>query len=76
MSRKRKPTLQDQIEGAIRNAGTIGNLERLAGIGQSFDERYAFWTTYSPLPGAQALDAGVAELKRRIRLQAIADPPS
>ena len=50
MSRKRKPTLQVQIEDAIRNAGTIGNLERLAGIGQTPDERYAFWTTYKPAP--------------------------
>jgi len=66
---KQRTTTAEQIEAKIRAAGTIGNLERLAGIEQSPDGRYAFWTTYSQLPGGQSLDAGVAELKRLIRAQ-------
>lgn len=70
MRQKQRTTTDDQIETKIRAAGTIGNLERLAGIDQSPNGRYAFWTTYSQLPGGQSLDAGVAELKRLIRAQA------
>ena len=55
------------VEEAIRRAGSIGELERLAGVGQTHAERHEFWKDYSRLPGEQALDAGVAELKRRIR---------
>ncbi len=70
MRQEQRTTTDEQIEAKIRVAGTIGNLERLAGIDQSPDGRYAFWTTYSRLPGGQSLDAGVAELKRLIRAQA------
>jgi hypothetical protein len=60
---------------AIRQAGSIGALERLAGIGRAPEERAAFWQPFSKLPGAQGLDAGVAELKRIIRTEA-RKPPS
>ena len=70
MPSKRKPTLHGQTEDAIRTSGSIGSLERLAGIGSTTDERYAFWKDYSHLPASQSLDCGVAELKRRIRARA------
>jgi hypothetical protein len=41
---------------------TIGELERAAGVA----DRDAFWRAYMHLPGATGLDAGVAELRRRI----------
>lgn len=59
----------EQVEETIRRAGSIGELERLAGIGQDHEARYAFWHDYSHLPAAGMLDAGVDELKRRIRIQ-------
>lgn len=67
--RKRGPT-PDLMEEAIQRAGSIGALERLAGIGSAQDERAAFWQPYCKMPAAEALDAGVSELKRRIRSQA------
>lgn len=70
MRRKQRTNPHDLIEDTIRNAGSIGNLERLAGIGPSNAERYAFWKDYSNLPADQSLDAGVAELKHRIRAKA------
>lgn len=70
MRRQHRPTPDEQIEEKIRAAGSIGNLERMAGIDPSPDGRYAFWTTYNHLAGAQSLDAGVAELKRLIRARA------
>ena len=56
----------DAVSEAIRRAGSIGALERLAGIPPTVEDRTAFWQPFSHLPGASALDAGVAELKRRI----------
>ena len=70
MPRKWQHGPHDQVEARIRSAGSIGELERLAGIGRSQDERAAFWQPYCRLRGAAALDAGVAELKRRIRARA------
>jgi hypothetical protein len=70
MSRRKQPCQQDQTEAAIRRTGSIGALERLAGIGRTSEERAAFWQPFSNLPGAEGLDAGVAELKRMIRAQA------
>ncbi|AQS65468.1 MULTISPECIES: hypothetical protein [Rhizobium/Agrobacterium group] len=46
--------------------GTIGDLERSAGIGPSSAERTAFWQQFHHLNGKACLDAGVAELKRMI----------
>jgi hypothetical protein len=40
---------------------TIGDLERLAGIGPDHEARFAFWQPFAGL-GTGALDAGVAEL--------------
>ena len=74
MPRRKHDSPPDPTEDAIRQAGSIGALERLAGIGSAQDERAAFWTPFCTLPGADGLDAGVAELKRRIRAQA-AHPP-
>lgn len=68
--RRARRTTDEATEEAIRRAGTIGGLERLAGIGPDDAERYRFWKDYSHLQGGEALDAGVAELKRRIRAQA------
>ena len=59
----------EQVEETIRRAGSIGELERLAGVGQDHKARYAFWHDYSHLPAARMLDAGTDELKRRIRIQ-------
>lgn len=44
--------------------GTIGDLEREAGIGTSPTERTEFWRQFHHLQGKACLDAGVAELKR------------
>ena len=46
--------------------GTIGDLERKAGIGPSPEERTAFWQQFHHLDGRACLDAGVAELRRMI----------
>lgn len=46
--------------------GTIGDLERKAGIGPSPEERNAFWQQFHHLDGQACLDAGVAELRRMI----------
>ncbi|PDT01452.1 hypothetical protein CO666_25500 [Rhizobium chutanense] len=46
--------------------GTIGDLELRAGIGPSPAERTAFWQQFHHLDGQACLDAGVAELRRRI----------
>lgn len=43
--------------------GTIGDLERRAGIGPSPAERTAFWQQFHHLHGQECLDAGVAELR-------------
>lgn len=71
-SRGKRPTeaklRAERLEEAISRAGSIGELERMAGIGQDHAARYAFWQPYAHLPGAASLDAGVAELKRLIRL--------
>ncbi len=72
----RKPTRHDKLEAAIQAAGSIGGLERLAGVGTSDEERAAFWLAFRHLPGAAALDAGVAELKRRIGVLGRATAPS
>ncbi|RWR30517.1 hypothetical protein D2T29_12665 [Sinirhodobacter populi] len=55
---------------AARHCVTIGEVERLAGIGQSHDERFAFWRQFSYL-GDGAFDAARAELYRRIEAQSI-----
>ena len=70
MTRRKHDSSYDQTEDAIRRAGSIGALERLAGIGRTHDERTAFWAPFCKLPGASGLDAGGAELKRIIRVQA------
>jgi len=73
MRRVKRPSREDIIAAAIRAAGSIGDLERLAGIGQSAAARETFWMPFCKLPGSQGLDAGVAELKQRIRAQGV--PP-
>jgi len=70
MRRNRNKNPRDQIEEQLRRAGSIGKLEHLAGIGPSEDARNAFWQRYARLPDSTDLDAGVAQLKQRIRAQA------
>ena len=45
-----------------RQFATIGELERAAGV----TDRAAFWAPYAGMPGDTGLDAGAAELRRRI----------
>ena len=73
MPRRQRPNPHEQIEEAIRRTGSIGALERLAGVGSAQDERAAFWAPFCKLLGAEGLDAGIAELKRRIRAGAAAN---
>ena len=54
---------------AARGCTTIGDVERLAGIGQSHEERFAFWRQFVNLKD-DAFDAGRAELYRRIEASA------
>lgn len=53
---------------ATRPFQTIGEVERLAGIGQSHEERFAFWFQFAHF-GDDAFSAGRAELYRRIEAQ-------
>ncbi len=73
-SREKMPSAEELIEAAIRKASSIGNLERLAGIEPGPTARQDFWMPFCRLPGAEGLDAGVAELKRRIRGQGLPHP--
>ena len=66
MARRKQASSPDPVEEAIRNAGLIGALEQLAGIGQTQDERFTFWQQFTILPATESLDAGVAGLKRLI----------
>jgi hypothetical protein len=45
-----------------RQFATIGELERAAGV----TDRETFWQPYAGMPGDTGLDAGAAELRRRI----------
>jgi hypothetical protein len=51
----------------MRSASTIGQLERMAGIGPDHDERFAIWIQYKDLETRHVIPTGVAELKKRIR---------
>ena len=73
MPRRKPERAQAQIEEAIRRAGSFGALERLVGIGSTQEAREEFWRPFARLPGAAGLDAGVAELKGRIRAAARAE---
>ncbi|KAB2681027.1 hypothetical protein [Ochrobactrum sp. MC-1LL] len=53
--------------------GTIGDLERQAGIGPTREERAAFWLRFRHLDGRACLEAGVAELHRIIAEKAELD---
>ena len=64
-------TSESGAEAAIKSASSIGDLERLAGIGRDDESRYQFWHAFAAIPAAKCLDAGVAELKRRIRAQRV-----
>ena len=76
MRQKPSSPEHDPIEASIQAARSIGELERLAGIGQAVEERAAFWAPFMSLPAAASLDAGVAELRRRIRGQAVLPKPA
>lgn len=58
-------TLNLKKPDAAKHCTTLGELERLAGIGASFDDRFAFWQQFSHL-GEGAFNAARAELYRRI----------
>lgn len=49
--------------------GTIGELERKAGIGQTRQERFDFWIRFRHVDGFEVIKAGVTELKRIIQEQ-------
>jgi len=72
MPRERRQSPQDKIEANIRRASSIGELERLAGLGNAPEARTAFWLPFSHMPGIEGLTAGTEDLKRRIRAQAAA----
>lgn len=69
-SRKPEPAPEPEIEIALRKAGSIGALERLAGIGPDVGSRREFWMAFSALPALECLDAGCDELRRRARAAA------
>lgn len=52
---------------------TIGEVEKMAGIGPSHDERFAFWRQFAHL-GDNAFQAGRAELYARIAAKAHSTP--
>ena len=62
----RAPGAAAAFEILTRTAATLGQLERLAGIGAGPEERAAFWLPFSRLPGCEGLNAGVRELRARI----------
>jgi hypothetical protein len=68
--------VEHPIEHELRRTRSIGDLERLAGIGSSREDRAAFWLPFSALPARETLDAGCAELRRRVRLTAGAPMPA
>lgn len=74
MVTRRKKSKDEAIEGAIRAAGTVGQLERLAGI-DGDEARTTFWRQYREIgetrDGEAYLKAGSDELKRRIRAQGL-----
>lgn len=77
MPRRKRQSAVDLVEVALQRAGSIGALERMAGVDQAPEARAAFWEEYCRIkPPAAALDAGVAELKRRIRAHAVRTRPS
>lgn len=65
--RRPPPPPEAPVEIALRKAGSIGALERLAGIGLGVDARREFWKAFSHLPANECLDAGCGELRRRVR---------
>ena len=69
MPRKKpaKPTTDEIMAKLTMRVSSIGQLERLAGIEQSHDARWQFWQPFCKLPASESLDAGVAELRARIR---------
>jgi len=69
MPRKRpaKPTTDEIMTNLTMRFSSIGQLERLAGVEQSHDARWQFWRPFCKLPASESLDAGVAELRARIR---------
>ena len=70
MPRRQPDSASAQTEEAISRAGSIGALERLAGVPATAEAREEFWRPFAGLPDADGFDAGVAELKARIRAAA------
>lgn len=62
----------DWVIARAREDGSIGAMERLAGIPQDWKSRSAFWAPYRPLAdiSTQAyIDAAMAECRKRITMQ-------
>lgn len=51
-----------------RENTTIGQYERLAGIGQSYEERLAFWLQFKHQDGRECIRLAMNECRRRIGL--------
>lgn len=63
------PPLDPEIVRRIeRENTTIGDYERLAGIGRSREERFAFWVQFRHEDGTETIRLGMNELRRRIGL--------
>ena len=71
-NRKNLVHTQNPIRAALKAFMMIGELERLAGIDTGNPTaREAFWNNYKLPPGTSGLDAGVAQLLRRIEALAV-----
>lgn len=46
--------------------GTIGSVERLAGIGPDSNSRYEFWKPFAAIPNDGGFRAAMLECRRRI----------
>jgi hypothetical protein len=72
---RRRPTkiaFVDWVIARAREDGSIGAMERLAGIAQDCKSRRAFWAPFRPLAdiSTQAyIDAAMAECRKRIKQQ-------
>ncbi|WP_279483817.1 hypothetical protein [Aureimonas sp. SK2] len=64
------PLLDPETVARIeRENSTVGQYERLAGIGQSHAERLAFWLKYGKHPdGSESIRLAMNECRRRIGL--------
>lgn len=63
------PLLDPETVARIeRENTTVGQFERLAGIGQSHEERLAFWLQFKDKDGQECIRLAMNECRRRIGL--------